>query len=324
MQYLITPEIKIELEEKTGLTVRDLSRMMLILGDHKLIKQEEGYDVFANINDVDTTKLVVVLDQALDGEALAEENEGVLYSPLHDNALAHALMRKFKLQLTPIVTINGNLSPSWKAERMGTFMSLDQQYTGLLSPENEPLAYVHRDAITAIGICAMMAVGIGRTTFITFNEAGNASLLYMAHENVPTLYNKGLGRTIFPAPELDQYNVVGVPADILDAAIAKARTELEAAKAQEKSNDQANEKPLADAPQAQDDAPAANVQDDAPAPVIEPAPAAVQDVAPVAPVNPAPLIESVAAAPVVDSAPAAPSVESSPSVDSSSAPSDSM
>ncbi|WP_241646997.1 hypothetical protein [Rosenbergiella metrosideri] len=313
MQYLITPEIKIELEAETGITMRDLSRMMLILGDHKLIKQEEGYDVFANINDIDTTKLVVVLDPNLDGEALAKEHEGILYSPLHDNALAHALMRKFKLQLTPIVTINGNLSPSWKAERMGTFMSLDQQYTGLLSPENEPLAYVHRDAITAIGICAMMAVGIGRTTFITFNEAGNASLLYMAHENVPTLFNKGLGRTIFPAPDLDQYNVVGVPADILDAAIAKARTELEAAKAQ-------------------DDTPAANVQDADPAPTAEDnkddAPAPVIEPAPVAPVNPAPVIEPVAAAPVVEPAPApapaAPSVESSPSVDSSSAPSDSM
>ncbi|WP_241613048.1 hypothetical protein [Rosenbergiella epipactidis] len=250
MQYLINKDVTVELDENNGISVRDLSRMMLLLGDQKLTIQGEGYDVFADGDN----SLVVVYDSALDAEALAKEHDGILYSPLHDTALAQVLMRKFNLQLSSIVTINGNLNPQWKAERLGAFMALDEQYSGLVAPQDEPLAFVHPNPISAIALCAMMAAGIGRTTFIAFNEAGNASLQYMAHENVPTLFKKGLGRTVFPAPELDYYNVCGVPNDVLDDAISKARTEYEAAKAQEqeqekeKAKQDEQEKPSAPVP----------------------------------------------------------------------------
>jgi len=301
MKYLINKDVTVELDENNGISVRDLSRMMLLLADQKLTIQGEGYDIFADGDN----SLVVVYDSALDAEALAKEHDGILYSPLHDTALAQVLMRKFNLQLSSIVTINGNLNPQWKAERLGAFMALDDQYLGLVAPQDEPLAFVHPNPISAIALCSMMAAGIGRTTFIAFNEAGNASLQYMAHENVPTLYKKGLGRTVFPAAELDYYNVCGVPNDVLDDAISKARTQYEAAKAQEKeAAQQAEKEKLVEAPVASED----EVQKDTPAQVpaktdaSEPAP--VPEQAPVDADEPAKVVEPVTAAdPVVNPAP---------------------
>jgi len=148
--------------------------------------------------------------------------------------LAQMLMRKFNIHLSSIITVNGNLNPKWKAERLGPYMALSEHYNNLLAPTEEPLSIVNDNPNMAIGLCAAMAIGVGRTTFVSFDAAGNAKLIYMSHENVPTLFAKGFGKTIFPASQLDEYIACGAPESLLNEAITKARQEYEAAKGEDK------------------------------------------------------------------------------------------
>lgn len=117
--------------------------------------------------------------------------------------------------------------------RLGPFGALSPEFEALLSPQEEPLNVVHLIAVVAIGLCAAKAVGIGRTAFISFSLSGNSNVVLVTHENVGTLFNKGLGKTVFPANELEEYIPTGIPNEVLEAAIAKARIQYEAAKAED-------------------------------------------------------------------------------------------
>lgn len=273
MQYVITPDMSIEVDEKGQMSIRDLSRLMLVLADHKLVMAQEGFDLFASVGKPEE-QLVVVYDANIDADALVEEHNAILYSPLADASLAQMLMRKFNINLSSIITVNGNLNPKWKAERLGPFMALSEQYNALLAPTEEPLSIVNDNPNMAIGLCAALAIGVGRTTFVSFDAAGNAKLIYMSHENVPTLFAKGFGKTIFPASQLDEYIACGAPESLLNEAITKARQEYEAAKSEGKDTiEDAVTEPVAekDAVAAGGGAPEAGVK--AEQEVVEPTPA---------------------------------------------------
>jgi len=340
MQYVITPDMNIEVDEKGQMSIRDLSRLMLVLADHKLVMAQEGFDLFASVGNPDE-QLVVVYDANIDTDALAAEHAATLYSPLADTSLAQMLMRKFNIHLSSIITVNGNLNPKWKAERLGPYMALSEHYNNLLAPTEEPLSIVNDNPNMAIGLCAAMAIGVGRTTFVSFDAAGNAKLIYMSHENVPTLFAKGFGKTIFPASQLDEYIACGAPESLLNEAITKARQEYEAAKGEDKDViEDAVVEPVAEKDEAAvvEEAPKAEAQpqqevvNPTPAvedakqepvvaesaqeqaiveqqaePVVEPALESEQPVADVAPaqVEPAPQPAEPTPAPVVEPAPAA-------------------
>ena len=218
MRYRIKDDISISMDENGVISLRDLSRLAMIVGGFNPALQGGSFDVFSD----GKLNLIVSYDPSLELEELAAEHDATPYNPLADKSLAQSIMRQFNIMLTPLTTVDGNLAAAWKAERIGPYNGLAKD-APLLSSDEEPLSCVNDNANVAIFLCAGLHLGIGRTAYVAFDAAGNAVLLHRATEHAQSLVDHGLGNTIFHAPELDEYNVSGAANEIVAASIARCR-----------------------------------------------------------------------------------------------------
>lgn len=229
--YLLNGAATVQLTPDSSITPDDIERViMTMFGCHEETPPQSGVGAwsragklaFISLRDRNIVKPTEFYD-------LATSLEAVPLDLFNDASMAQEVQRRLQIHIIALPFKQGSLAGLWRAERLTPYRPFDVSLNGFLVNEQQPLANESTSIIQAILVLACRIQGIGKTAFISFpSGAEGEAVAFYSDPELKHQFEGAIGTTIFPAPALDEYALIGAPKDVIDSAVDVARAECRA------------------------------------------------------------------------------------------------
>ncbi|HAV1601516.1 TPA: hypothetical protein JG832_002404 [Enterobacter hormaechei subsp. xiangfangensis] len=232
--YYIAPEHRIESDENGNFNLMDLNIALAIVGGWNvgsLTPLEDMLMLRAGPQGEETC----FIPATTDGETIQKHANTYGIHPLNPLAsleFAQALMANFPCVVTPVISQGGALRGVWAVESVGAWNGANILMSGARNGAAEFVETASMNLAEAIGLNVLNRIGIGKEAWFYYPDMSveNGELMYFSERTHKVIQSDAdFMAHLVRVPELDEYAVIGAPADLIAEAakVADAQAVLQ-------------------------------------------------------------------------------------------------